>query len=175
MLRQVLRYVSPALPRMLNPPMRVHPDWNRASGRPVLPTRPAPSFRTIRRSTWIALTRRERLNLNASSAFYLKRAPGLRQPEAFPNRPRQRRRLKLRHRTRLWSAPIPKRPIEPIGRKVRSVLLRPMKRRRNDRALHPSRPRRALLPRWLKRLPEQSGQTLPGKGTTAPHSKPIGF
>ena len=102
-------------------------------------TRPAPACQTIRRGAWIASRRRKRLNLNALSAFYPKRMPGLKRREVLPKPLGQRRQLILRHRRNFWSAPIPRRPAEQISQPSRSVALLPMKRQ-GDQALRLATP-----------------------------------
>jgi hypothetical protein len=136
---------------MRNPPVRAYPDWSRASRRPALPTRSAPNCQRIQRSARIASRRRERLNLNASTAFWPKRPPSLRRGQALPKQLDQRRRSNLRHRRCLQSAPRPKGPIEPISRKFRSVA-RLLTRRQSDQMLHQIRPLRTSLLRQPKRL-----------------------
>jgi hypothetical protein len=136
---------------MRNPPARVYPDWNHASRRPILPTRSARKCQTNQRSARIALPRRERPNLNASTAFCPRRPPGLHRLDALPKQLDQRRRSNLRHRRCLQSAPRPKEPIEPISRKFRSVA-RLLTRRQSDQMLQPIRPLRASLLRQPKRL-----------------------
>jgi hypothetical protein len=137
---------------MRNPPARAYPDWNRASRRPILPTRSAPRCQTVRRNARIALSRRERLNSNASTAFCPRRPRGLRRRDALPKQFDQRRRLLLRHRWRLQSALLPTTPAEPLSRKFRSAARR-LARRQSRQMLHPVRPRRASLLRRPKRPP----------------------
>ena len=135
---------------MRNPPVRAYPDWNRASRRPILPTRSAPKCQTIQRSARIALPRPERLNLNASTAFCPRRPPGLRRQDVLRKRLSQVRRLILRHRKRLQGALLPTAPVEPINRRFRSVACR-LAKRQSHQMRHPRRPRRASLPRQPKR------------------------
>ena len=135
---------------MRNPPVRAYPDWNRASRRPASPTRSAPNCQRIQRSARIASRRRERLNLNASTAFWPKRPPCLRRLKTLPKQLDQRRGSILRPRKRLQSAPLPNRPVEQIGRKVALLPTQPQ----NHQMLQPSRPRRASPPRQPKRRPE---------------------
>jgi len=166
----VWRYVSPAVPLMRNPPARAYPDWNRASRRPVLPTRSAPNCQRIQRSAWIALRRRERLNLNASTGFCPRRRPRRPRLKALPKQRDRRRRLILPQRKRLQSALRPNRPVKRISHKV---ALLPTQRQ-SHQMLHRSRLRRASLPRQPKRQPVQSARILPGKTTIGLHGKRIG-
>ena len=145
---------------VLDPQMRLLPDWNRAFKRLASPTRSVPNCKMIQHSDWIAFRKRARLSSNAWSTCCPKRLLGPHRQELLPRQP-DRNRLQPPHHRRLPQSEF--RPNNLAGPVHRNCLLEILRLR------NPIARRKRLAERTRRELPGSSEMPT---GTIRPDGSP---